>query len=102
MNALELAKELDNSDVTLVDFWAEWCGPCKMMKKVLDKVEEDNPRVNVIKINVDEVESKELVNQFGIRNIPTIVVFKGDEEVQRAIGMKQPSQIQEIIDEYMP
>lgn len=102
MNALELAKELDNSDVTLVDFWAEWCGPCKMMKKVLEKVEEDNPRVNVIKINVDEAESKELVNQFGIRNIPTIVVFKRDEEVQRAIGMKQPSQIQEIINEYMP
>lgn len=96
MNALELVKEMEGSELTLVDFWAPWCGPCKMMKKVLEKVEEDNPRVKVIKVNVDE--SSDLAQQFSVRNIPTIVVFKGDQEIQRAIGMKQHAQLQEIID----
>ena len=100
MNALELIKEMDGSDLTMVDFWAPWCGPCKMMKPILESVEEDNPRVKLIKINVDE--SPDLAGQFNVRNIPTVVFFKGDDEIQRAIGLKQKNQIQEIIDSNLP
>jgi thioredoxin 1 len=100
MNALELIKEMEGSDLTMVDFWAPWCGPCKMMGPILDSVEEENPRVKLIKVNVDE--SQDLSKQFNVRNIPTVVFFKGDEEVQRAIGLKQKSQLQDIIDSNLP
>jgi thioredoxin 1 len=100
MNALELIKEMHGSDLTMVDFWAPWCGPCKMMKPILESVEEDNPRVKLIKINVDE--SPDLAGQFNVRNIPTVVFFRGDDEIQRAIGIKQKNQLQEIIDSNLP
>lgn len=96
MNALELIKEIDGSETTIIDFWAEWCGPCKMMKEILHGIGEKNPGIKIIEINVDE--SRELAQQFGIRNIPALVFFRGDEEVERSIGAKSQEHIQQIID----
>jgi thioredoxin 1 len=96
MNALELVKEMEGSEMTIIDFWADWCGPCKMMKGILEKVASENPEIKIIEVNVDE--SRDLAEQFGVRNIPSLVFFKGDSEIERSIGIKSQDQIQKILD----
>ena len=95
MEILDFVKELDG-ELTLVDFWAPWCGPCKVLHPVLDKLQNNNPDLKIIKVNVDE--SSDLTKEFGIRNIPTVVFFKGEEEIERISGVQQESRFQEIID----
>lgn len=95
MEILDFVKELDG-ELTLVDFWAPWCGPCKVLHPILDKLQSNNPDLKIIKVNVDE--SSDLTKEFGIRNIPTVVFFKGEEEVERISGAQQESRFQEIID----
>ena len=69
----------------VVDFWATWCGPCRMVSPIIDKMAEKyEGRVNVTKCNVDE--STDIPVKFGIRNIPTILFFKGGELVDRVVG----------------
>lgn len=74
-----------NNDTVLVDFYAVWCGPCKIMSPVVDEIAEENPSVTVAKCDVDEAE--ELAMRFGIMSIPTIMVFKGGEAVETFIGV---------------
>ena len=95
MEILDFVKELDG-ELTLVDFWAPWCGPCKVLHPILDKLQNSNPDLKIIKVNVDE--SSDLTKEFGIRNIPTVVFFKGEAEVERISGAQQESRFQEIID----
>ena len=78
--------EVKNSDVPVViDFWAAWCGPCKMMGPVVDQLSDElQGQVKVGKVNVDE--QPELAAQFGVMSIPTIVKLVGGEEVKRSVG----------------
>ena len=69
----------------VVDFWATWCGPCRMISPIVDKMAEKyEGKVNVVKCNVDE--STDIPMKFGIRNIPTLLFFKGGELVDRVVG----------------
>ena len=68
----------------VVDFWAEWCGPCKMVAPNIEKVSEECPDAIVGKINVNE--SPDLATKFGVKNIPTIMVFKNGSLVSKAVG----------------
>ena len=79
-------EEYLNSDKPLmVDFWAEWCGPCRMIAPVIDELAvEYEGKVHIGKINVDE--NDDVVSRFGIRNIPTILFFKGGELVDKQVG----------------
>ena len=85
------AEVLDRDGISIVDFYADWCGPCKMMAPVIDKIAEENPELNVAKVNVDH--EGELAAQFGIMSIPTLVIFKDGREINRSLGAKNKSAI---------
>lgn len=85
--------ELIKEGITLVDFYAEWCGPCKMMGPVLESLE----NVNVIKVNVDE--HSELSEQFRIMSIPTLIFFKNGKKVNEVVGFHSKDQIESILKE---
>ncbi len=75
----------------LVDFWAEWCGPCRMMAPVIDKIAEEHPELLVGKINVDE--DGELAQRFGISAIPTVIAFKHGTVVNTSVGVKSEAEL---------
>lgn len=80
------------SGVVLVDFWADWCMPCKMMAPILNDVaEESGKKATVYKLNVDE--QQQVAAKYGIRNIPTLILYKDGREVERIIGVKQKDYI---------
>ena len=75
----------------LVDFWASWCGPCRMVIPVVEKIAEEYPEYKVVKVNVDE--EQELAAQFGVMSIPTLMVVKNGEVVNKSVGAKNKQQI---------
>ncbi|MBR5099716.1 MAG: thioredoxin [Bacteroidales bacterium] len=84
----------------VVDFWATWCGPCRMISPIIDKMAEKYAgRVNVVKCNVDE--STDIPMQFGIRNIPTLLFFKGGELVGKSVGAVPQAEIERKIEELL-
>ncbi len=79
------ANEVLNADQpVLLDFWASWCGPCRMVSPVVDEIAEERTDIKVGKINVDE--QGELAQQFGVMSIPTLVVMKNGQIVNKAVG----------------
>lgn len=79
-------REVLNSDKpVLLDFWASWCGPCRMLSPVVDEVADENPQIKVGKINVDE--EGDLAASFGVMSIPTLVVIKNGQVVNQSVGV---------------
>ena len=89
------AEVLSSDKPVLVDFWAEWCMPCRMLSPVVDEVADENASVSVGKINVDE--QPELAARFGVMSIPTLIVFKNGEAVQRSVGVIPKAQVEALV-----
>jgi thioredoxin 1 len=86
VGALEFESEVLKADkLVIVDFWAEWCGPCKMIAPLLDEVARELPeKVKIVKVNVDN--EPQLAQQYGIYNIPTLLFFKGGAVKEQVVG----------------
>ena len=101
MAAIVITKENFDSEVlkaegtVRVDFWATWCGPCRMLSPIVDEVASERPDVKVGKINVDE--QPELAQQFGIMSIPTLLVFKNGEKVQESVGLIPKEKVEALL-----
>ena len=95
---LETFEETVMADgITLVDFWAEWCGPCKMIAPILDEVaKEYGDKVQIAKMNVDE--NQAIPAQFGIRGIPTLILFKNGTVAAQKVGALAKSQLTAFLD----
>lgn len=82
--------------ITIVDFWAQWCGPCRMLGPIIEELATDNTDIAIGKMNVDD--NKETPLQYGVRGIPTIIFFKNGEVVDKVVGVKSKSELQAKID----
>lgn len=99
LNEENFASEV-SSGVVLVDFWAEWCGPCQMMLPILSDFAQDiGDKVKVGKINVDE--NPALAQQFRVMSIPTLIVLKDGKPVEMMVGVKQKQELNEIVAKYI-
>ncbi len=102
MSALNINKsnfqdEVVNSDrPVLLDFWAPWCGPCRMVVPIVEEIAGERPDVKVGKVNVDE--EQELARQFGVMSIPTLVVMREGKIVRQAVGAQPKPQILAMLD----
>lgn len=101
MSVIEITNENFESEVlaakepVLIDFWASWCGPCKMVSPIIDEIAETVEGVKVGKVNVDE--QMELAAKFKVMSIPTLIVFKDGQAVQTSVGAKSKDEILKMI-----
>lgn len=102
--ALKITKEnfqdevLKSSEPVLVDFWAEWCAPCRMLSPIVDEIAEESNGVKIGKINVDE--EMELALKFSVNSIPMLVLFKDGSPVAQTVGVQSKEEILKMIEVY--
>lgn len=96
VNQNNFREEVINSDrPVLIDFWAPWCGPCRMVVPIVEQIAEDREDIKVVKINVDQ--EPELASQFRVMSIPTLVVFKNGSVVNQAVGARSREAIEAML-----
>lgn len=82
---------LENAGIALVDFYADWCGPCKMLSPIIDEISEERTDITVGKVNVDENNS--LAAKYNVMSIPTMIIFKNGKEQARVVGVRPKEDI---------
>lgn len=95
-----LSEVLKNEKLVIVDFFAEWCGPCQMLSPILVEIEKEySEKLEIYKVNVDE--SQECAMRYGITAMPTLLFFKNGEEVERQVGYLEKDELEKIVQELM-
>ena len=95
VNLKEFQEELKQNELVLVDFYADWCGPCKMVSPLVDELAEESDAYKVGKVNVDEY--PELAARYGVMSIPTLIVLKDGKVAQQAVGARGKDAIRKMI-----
>lgn len=101
MSVLKVNKEnfetevLNAEGTVLVDFFADWCGPCKMLSPVIDEIAEEHTELKVCKVNVDD--EPELASRYGVMSIPTLVVIRNGKEVNKSVGVVSKEEILALV-----
>lgn len=101
MSILTITKEnfqkevIESDQLVLIDFWASWCGPCKMLSPIIDQIAEKVTNVKIGKVNVDE--QQELAQQYQVMSIPTLVIIKNGQVVKKVTGLKSQSEIIDML-----
>ncbi|SEQ83158.1 thioredoxin [Piscibacillus halophilus] len=100
VNATDQTFNEEVSDgLVLVDFWAAWCGPCKMIAPVLEELDSEmNDQIKIVKLDVDE--NQETAQKFGVMSIPTLILFKDGEKVDQAMGFQPKDALQEFVQKH--
>ena len=86
---------INSSKKVLVDFYADWCGPCRMMSPILDEFARENPNIKVVKVNVSD--RGPILGKYGIRALPTLIVFQGEREIRRGVGARTKAGLQTLV-----
>ena len=87
-----------NDGLVLIDFYADWCGPCKMLTPILEEINKENKDVRIIKVNIDD--SRFLASYYQIQSIPTLVLLKNGQFLNKMIGFRPKKMIEELIEKY--
>ena len=96
LHAENFEQEVVNADRPVcIDFWAPWCGPCRMLAPILEELSGQHPELKIVKVDVDE--NRDLALQYGIESIPTLLVFKGGQMADRSVGLVSPQEILDLV-----
>lgn len=96
VNSENFENEVLKSEKTvLIDFYADWCGPCQMLSPIVEQVASENDNIKVVKINVDN--AQDLAMDYGVMSIPTLVVIKDGQEANRVVGLVSKSEVEKLV-----
>jgi thioredoxin 1 len=80
---------------TIVDFWAEWCGPCRNLGPVLDDIAKEDPNIQIVKVNVED--NSELSVEYGVRGIPAVFIYRNGQQINKFVGFKPKDDIKKLL-----